>query len=249
MSKFRPSEMLELKKPKELDLTYTSVQRIELNSKICIESLNEELCLIILEGDLDYSFGGEETKTAQKHDALYIPINSSLELSSENCVVMRYGAPCSRDTSFAHIKFDEVDGDSRHKVYGQIELGTKRDVWNYIDEKFDSSRFLIGMCAGRLGGWTAWPPHEHGEKREEVYVYTGMGDGFGIQCVYDELSETHGAEIVQDGDVIPIAKGYHPSVGCPKSGIAYFYVMVSTTAEDRDFMDLIIPKEFGDKLE
>ena len=112
-----------------------------------------------------------------------------------------------------------------------------------------SSRFLTGICHGADGGWTAWPPHEHGREREETYVYFGMGNGFAAQFVYDDMDQPIVAALVRDGDVITIPHGYHPNVGCPCGGITYAYVMVSTTAEDRKFMDLRTQKIFGDKLE
>jgi 5-deoxy-glucuronate isomerase len=104
------------------------------------------------------------------------------------------------------------------------------------------------MCCGGFGSWTAWPPHEHGEKREEVYVYFGMDDGFALQCVYDDLENPSELFLVRDGHLVAIPGGYHPNVGCPKTGIRYIYCMVSTAAEDRNFMDLNIQRQFGDKL-
>ena len=131
---------------------------------------------------------------------------------------------------------------------GKVENGTRRDVWNYIDEAFPSGRFLTGICFGSDGGWTAWPPHEHGKEREELYVYFGMGQGFGVQCVYDEF-DTANAYVVQDGHLVSIPHGYHPNCGCPSGGLRYVYCMVSTTEGDREFMNLRTQKIFGDKLE
>lgn len=53
---------------------------------------------------------------------------------------------------------------------------------------------------------------------------------------------------VRDGDVITIPHWLTTHVGCPRRH-TYAYVMVSTTAEDRKFMDLRTQKIFGDKLE
>jgi 5-deoxy-glucuronate isomerase len=182
-------------------------------------------------------------------DMLYLPAGSRLILRGEKACVIRYGAPCRRSTNFAHIAFSDVDADDRHKVYGKIQDGTRRDVWNYIDEKFDSGRFLVGICFGAAGGWTAWPPHEHGDKREEVYAYFNMGDGFGVQCVYSDMKNPDAVALVEDGDVIAIPGGYHPNAGCPKTGIRYIYCMVSLKEGDRNFMDLHTQSIYGDKLE
>lgn len=246
---FHKDELLELIKPEDMGLTYTSVQRIEVKDDVVVESGSEELCFIVIEGKVEYEINSVRD-CAVMLDMLYLPIESSIRFfGGENGVLMRYGAPCGRKTSFGHIRHKDVDADDRHKVYGKTECGTHRDVWNYIDEKFDSSRFLTGICRGDNGGWTAWPPHEHGKEREEVYVYFNMGNSFGAQFLYNDLDKPILAEIVRNGDFISIPEGYHPNVGCPCGGIFYAYVMVSTTADDRDFMALRTQKIYGDKLE
>ena len=76
-----------------------------------------------------------------------------------------------------------------------------------------------------------------------------MGKGFAAQFVYDDMDEPAVVALVREGDVVTIPHGYHPNVGCPCGGIFYAYVMVSTTADDRNFMDLRTQKIYGDKLE
>ena len=245
---FKPEETLQRLEPVDMGLVYTSLQRIEVKGTVEVESNNEEVCLFCIEGTTNYTYEDIQGNLEMK-DMIYMPINSKVSLSSENCVLIKYGAPCERKTTFSQISFKDVNSDDRHKVYGKEENSTKRDVWNYIDEKFDSSRFLVGVCYGNDGGWTAWPPHEHGQKREEVYIYFDMGDSFGIQCVYDDLNNPIDVALIQEGHLVAISGGYHPNVGCPKGGIRYIYCMVSTTAEDREFMDLKIQKIYGDKLE
>ena len=247
---WKAPELLEQLKPEDIGMVYTSLRRLEIGKEpVTIESGDEELCLLCIEGAVHYKVDGLESEAVML-DMLYLPIHSSMTVSSENGgVLMKYGAPCTRKTKFGHIRFSEVDKDERHKVYGKVENGTRRDVWNYIDEKFDSSRFLTGICRGADGGWTAWPPHEHGKEREEVYVYFNMGDSFGAQFVYDDMDRPDVVALVRNGDVVSVPRGYHPSVGSPCGGIFYAYVMVSTTAEDRNFMNLRTQTIYGDKLE
>lgn len=244
-----PEQLYTSIEPAELGLVYTNVQRIELHEDMLFSNDEEEACFVVIKGSLSYASQTGEKGHAVLGDVLYLPIRQMVQLSGKNSVVMRFGAPCTRQTAFAHIKFAEADADSRHKTYGSKENGTFRHVWNMIDEQFDSSRFLVGICHGTLGGWTAWPPHEHGDKREEVYCYFDMQDGFAVQCVYDDLQQKVGSVIVQEGHVVAIPSGYHPNVGCPKTGIRYVYCMVSRTAEDRNFMDLKTQQAFGTKLE
>lgn len=240
--------MLDRLLPSDMGLVYTSVQRIEISGQETVLSNDEEVCLLVIKGTINWkinNMGG----SAELKDMLYVPINQSIILMASDAVVIRFGAPCVRKTKFAYIPFKDVDKSERHKVFGKAEQGTLRDVWNCIDESFDSSRFLIGLCSGGDGGWTAWPPHEHGEKREEVYVYFDMNDAFGIQCVYDDMDSPNDVVIIREGHLVTIPKGYHPNVGCPKGGISYVYCMVSTKAEQRQFMDLKTQLIYGDKLE
>lgn len=246
----KPKELLRRVNPGELDLEYTSVERIELEGPVEIVSEGEEICLVCMEGVFSYEVNGENG-SAGFRDMLYIPCSTVIKLvSSSPAVIMKYGAPSDLKSDFAHIKFEEVDKDpGRHNIYGRKEINCRRHVWNYIDDKFPAARFLMGMCESDFGGWTAWPPHEHAEKREEVYVYFNMGKAFGIQCVYDEMDDPLAVAMVTNGDLVSVPKGYHPSVGCPAGKICYIYCMVSKKSGDRSFMDLHIQEIYGDKFE
>ena len=243
---FLPEETKRYLAPYDMGLIYTSAQCIEVTDEAEIQSGEEELCLVVLSGRVNYQCNGKSGSASIK-DMLYVPIHTSVTLNGTG-TIFRFGAPSARETSFAYISFAEADASARHKIYGKEELGTRRDVWNMIDEEFDSSRFLVGLCQGRSGGWTAWPPHRHGEAREEVYVYFGMGEGFALQCVYED-DGTPLVYKVEDGHLVAICEGFHPNVGCPGSGISYVYCMVSRKAEDREFMDLVTEKKFGERLE
>lgn len=150
---FTPSEILRRHEPKDLQMTYTSARRLNIKDSTVILSGQEEMCLFCLKGTAEYTFNDVCGEVSAK-DMLYIPIDSKITLDGD-AVIMQFGAPCSRKTDFAYIKFSDVDKSERHKVYGKKEDGTLRDVWNYIDDNFNSSRFLVGMCKGEKGGWTA----------------------------------------------------------------------------------------------
>ena len=246
MAHYKPTATTSLLKPADMGLVYTSAQRIQLGNTE-LSSENEELCLFVIQGTVSYQCEAN-SGTAQYKDMLYIPPGKKVSLKGDDAVAIRFGAPCARETNFAHLSFNEIDSDERHKKYGSATNGTKRDVWNYIDESFNSSRFLVGICKGEPGAWTAWPPHKHGTKREEVYLYFGVDDGFALQCVYEDMDKPDAVALVKDGHLIAIKEGYHPNVGCPKSGIQYIYCMVSITPEDRNFMDLTMQSIYGDKL-
>jgi len=247
---YKPSEIKRRLQSSEMGLEYTSIERIELNNVLNIDSENEEVCLVCLEGEYTFDCNGKSGIAVMK-DMLYIPFKTNVSIASKNgAVIMRYGAPSDLNSDFCHIKFSDVDKDNkRHHVYGKKDTNCLRDVWDFIDDSFPASRLLMGMCESESGGWTAWPPHEHAEKREEVYVYFNMDKAFGIQCVYEDMDNPLVVAMVRNGDLVSVPKGYHPSVGCPAGKISYIYCMVSKKVGDRSFMDLHIQEIYGNKFE
>jgi len=197
---------------------------------------------------IDFQFKNKKG-IADFKDMIYIPRRKRIQLYSKNAVIMYFSAPTEIDTQFLYIDFLSIDKNpNTHKIFGSSENNCKRSVWNFIDSDFNCSRLMMGLCESDAGGWTAWPPHEHAEKREEVYVYFNMGNAFGVQCVYDNMDNPYDVAMIRDGDLISIPKGYHPNVGCPDGKISYIYCMVSKIPGDRNFMDLKIQEIYGDKF-
>jgi 5-deoxy-glucuronate isomerase len=233
-------------------LDFLSCKRIELGGDhptTTVETGPEEVVLVCISGQVAYGSEGN-TGTLHFKDFLYLPWQSKVSLqASPEAAVMRIGAPGDRDTQFAHIRFSDVDQDvSKHQVFGSAENNSLRDVYMYIDDKFNASRLLMGIGQGSTGGWTVWPPHEHGDEKEELYVYFDMGRAFAIQCIYETLDAPMFCGIVRDGDMVSVPRGYHPNVGCPGGRISYIYAMAARVAGQRDFMALRFQEEFGDKF-
>ena len=249
---FRPDELKEGVRGVVCGLDFLSCKRIELdtgNPAVTIETGTEEVVLVCIAGQVDYDFD-ETTGTAHFRDLLYVPWNRKMTVKADGkAILMRVGALSDRDTVFAHIRFSDVADDPfRHKVFGSAEKNCERDVYMCIDEGFNASRLMVGITEGRVGGWTTWPPHEHGDEREELYVYFGMGKAFAVQCVYESLDDVLFCGIVRDGDMVAVPRGYHPNVGCPGGRISYVYAMAAKEAGQRDFMALRFQEDFGDRL-
>ena len=246
---FKPEELKEGVDPDRSALDWLSCQRIELDgnsSAVTVETGREEIVLVCIDGQMDYDFQGT-TGTAAFQDFLYVPWKSQVTVqASAPAVVMRVGAPSDRDTEFAHIRFADIEKDPvKHKVFGTMEERSFRDVYMYIDDKFNASRLLMGIGKGGPACWTVWPPHEHGGEKEELYVYFDMDNAFGIQCVYETLEEPTFCGIVREGDMVTVPRGFHPNVGCPGGRIGYLYVMAARVAGQREFMALRFQEDFG----
>lgn len=233
-------------------LDFMTCKRIELTNTspaYVVESNTNEIALVVISGQADYTFG-QTTGTAYFKDFLYVPWKSKLKVQTQHkAVLMEIASPCDRDTGFAHIKYPDVAKDpARHKVFGTTETASLRDVYMFIDDKFPAARLLMGICEGSTGSWTSWPPHEHAKDREELYVYFDMGKSFSIQCVYEDLDMPLFCGFVRDGDMVAVPKGFHPNVSCPAGRIVYLYAMAARVAGKREFMQLNIQSEFGEKL-
>ena len=244
---FRGVELLEKKQPSDLALEFTSVQRYEPDRPATIISGPEELCFVVIKGSIQYQTESGKGLAAFR-DMIYLPRKTSINLSSvlPGSVVMAYGAPAHRDTRFSHIPFEQIDRNREtHREYGEKSTNCRRDVWHFIGDDFDACRLMMGLCRGDTGGWTAWPPHEHSQEREEVYTYFDMGEAFGIQCVYEDMSDPIIIALVREGDLVSIPGGYHPNTGSPAGPISFVYCMVSRKPDDRKFLDLRIQEPYG----
>ncbi len=241
---FKSIELLQRKIPQELGLEFLSVQRIELKEGLILDSQEEEICLVIIDGVIQFKCENKEG-IANFKDMLYVPRGKNLQLYSEGSVIMYYSAPSDIDAEFSHITFQDIDKNpATHAIAGSLNNSSQRDVWKYIDSDFKCARLMVGICESSPGGWTSWPPHEHAKKREEVYVYFNMKNIFGLQCVYDDLDNPYQVAIVRDGDLISIPRGYHPNVACPAGKLSYIYCMASRKSGDRNFMDLNIQEPY-----
>jgi len=96
---------------------------------------------------------------------------------------------------------------------------------------------LMGFTKSQPGNWTSWPPHEHTELLEEVYVYFDMpAPAFGIQLVYTDPQRPELVSIVRDGDAVLMPAGYHPNVAAPGHGINFIWMMAAhREVQDRKF--------------
>jgi len=244
---FNSSLLIKGLSPKEMGLKYTSCRKIMLrqNEKLLLLSEKEEIAIMILRGKISY-----KTKNAKGNvsrlDALYLPWKSELLLESHELTeMMLYAAPAHRTTSFSCIKFKDINNNpAKSKSYGCKKDNTFRHLYHYLDDSFDACRLMMGICIGQQGGWCAWPPHEHGKQREEVYYYFDMGKSFAIQCVYENPDKPLFVGMVKEGDLIAVPRGFHPNVSSPAGKLSFIYVMTARIPDKRKFMDLSIQKEY-----
>ncbi|MEM1567836.1 MAG: 5-deoxy-glucuronate isomerase [Thermofilaceae archaeon] len=155
-------------------------------------------------------------------DLLYVAGPTEVQLAGQGCLLVAAEAP-SRLSGLWMVK---RAGDAQPILVGGE--GYRRFVYTLLGVNDPGTSLLAGFTEGFPGEWTSFPPHKHDDK-VEVYVYYGLGDGFGVQIVEDE----GGADsyIVRDGDAVVILRGYHPNVASPGSRICYVWVLCQTLGE------------------
>ncbi|MDC7244427.1 MAG: 5-deoxy-glucuronate isomerase [Sphaerochaetaceae bacterium] len=244
----KDSEMNREYSPKQLGLHYTTVERHRIGGTTLFETAKSEHALVILSGKGVVECAGKIFSVGHL-DTLYLPWHQSVRIEGEDLTFMRYSAPSDRDVEPTLFEFSSINSDIRfHNTFGSVQDGTGREVWKIINDDFPCSRLMIGICKGMPGCWTAWPPHRHGEAREEVYYYFEMEGNYAVQLVYNNVDDPEMVSIVKDGDLISIPDGFHPNFGTPAQGISYIYCMVATVPGERNFMDLEIQEEYREQF-
>ncbi len=216
------------------------------DTPITYEHATHESSLICLNGSATVVTGGE-TFTLGRYDALYIPRESTIEVYSENgCDLAEISSPVEKKYPLQYVSFEEIRKDSAlHFIAGQPP--TQRDLNILIGKNVEAGRIMAGVTFSTEGNWTSFPPHEHHHMLEEAYLYIDMpAPSFGIQMVYTNLEEPELVQVVHEGDVVLMPKGYHPNVAAPGGSINFLWMMAAIReGDDRQFGVVNVQPEFS----
>ncbi len=184
-----------------------------------------EWVLLALSGECDAEVSPLSCRL-RKHCALYVPKRAKVSLSAVSDVdlaVFSAPAEAAHEPHFADV--DRVLGRAdKHRLVGGETA--KREVITLIGEDVAADRLLVGVTWTMKGNWSSWPPHEHGDMLEEVYVFYDMHErAFGVQLVYDDFDNVMFVGIVRSGDAVVIPRGYHPNVAAPGFELKYVWAM------------------------
>jgi 5-deoxy-glucuronate isomerase len=125
--------------------------------------------------------------------------------------------------------------------------GQQRHLNVVIGKNVEAGRLLLGFTISDPGNWTSWPPHEHAEMLEEMYVYFDMpAPAYGIQLVYNNTEYPELVTVVRDGDAVLMPSGYHPNVSVPGHRIAFMWAMAAHREQEyRQFGVVNVQPEFS----
>ena len=225
--------------PENSTMRHLSYGRIILNSSLPRVSFfngGHETGLICLSGNGIVKTAGSEFKLGQ-YDAIYIPRDSAIEVSTASSLdFAEFSADVKGKYPLKVIRYAEIAPDPGMKFVAGGP-GSKRELNMLIAKNVDAGRLIAGFTTSDPGNWTSWPPHEHAEMLEEMYVYFDMPEpAYGIQLVYNDTQYPELITPVRDGDAVLMPSGYHPNVSVPGHRIAFLWAMAAhREVEDRQF--------------
>lgn len=234
--------------PSNSPLKYLSYGRITLEKgeKLAVDSKTEEIALICYNGQGRIMAGGKAYEMT-KWDSLYLPINSKCEIAGDSFFdLVECAAPSTHNYEIQFVQWRNMRSDkSLIKELGPEPMA--RTIYTLIgEENVQASRLLIGITFSKEGNWTSWPPHEHSNTREEIYLFIDMPPpSFGIQFVYTDFENMEFVEPVKEGDAVVIQRGYHPNVGAPGGSINFMWILCGLEeVKDRKWADVNVQPEF-----
>jgi 5-deoxy-glucuronate isomerase len=217
---------------------------------IDIDSQDEEIGFICLNGNGTIQVGGK-TYSLSKYDALYLPVETRCAVSSKGAFdLAECASPSSKKYPVHFVRFEEVLKDSGLVRQAGFEPYA-RTLHTLIGENnVQASRLLAGVTFSKDGNWTSWPPHDHFEAKEEIYLYIDMPyPNFGIHLNYTDFREMEMVVPVWEGDAVAIKKGFHYNVASPGTKVGFLWMMAAIReGKDRVFTQVTVQSEFDGRF-
>jgi 5-deoxy-glucuronate isomerase len=218
------------------------------DAPIVFETAERETGLICLNGVANVTTG-EGDFTLNRYDAIYIPRDSDVTVSTlAGCDLAELAAPVEKQYPTHFVSFTDVRNDpALHFIAGKPPI--ERDLNILLGKNVEAGRIMAGVTFSSDGNWTSFPPHEHQDMLEEAYLYIDMpAPQWGIQMVYTDLNQPELVEIVREGDVVLMPQGYHPNVAAPGGSINFLWMMAANReGVDRQFGVVNVQPEYAAK--
>lgn len=216
--------------PQNSDLEHLHYARILLDREhghVAFETENRETALMCMRGRCTVSVNGE-AHAIDTYDAIYVPRGSSVVVTTTGEVdLVECAADVTGDYPLQVVRYADVAKEPSQK-FRAGGPATTRDLNIIIGDNVRAGRILAGFTRSVPGNWTSWPPHEHTELLEELYVYFDMpAPAFGIQLVYTSPDQPEFVGLVRDGDAVLMPGGYHPNVAAPGHSINFIWMMAA----------------------
>jgi 5-deoxy-glucuronate isomerase len=225
--------------PSNSAMRHLAYGRIVLDASRAKETFSNgsrETGLVCVSGEAEVTVDGDKIVLG-KHDAIYIPRDSSIQVTTKTAVdLAEFSSDVEHRYPLQVVRAAEIAKDPGLEFSTGTD-GCKRHIHMLLAKNVEAGRLVIGFTQAEPGNWTSWPPHEHAELLEELYVYFDMpAPSFGIQLVYNNADEPELVTTVHDGDAVLMPSGYHPNVSVPGYSICFLWAMAAhREVEGRQF--------------
>ena len=213
---------------------------------IAFENGPHETGLVCLNGSGSITTGGK-TFVMNKYDALYVPRDSTIDVSSDTAFdLAEISSPVEKQYPLQFVAFEDIRQDpTLHFIAGKPP--TERDLNILLGKNIEAGRIMAGVTFSSDGNWTSWPPHEHENMLEEAYLYIDMpAPQWGVQFVYTNANDPELMQVVREGDVVLMPQGFHPNVAAPGGQINFLWMMAANReGVDRQFGVVNVQPEYA----
>jgi Uncharacterized enzyme involved in inositol metabolism len=199
-----------------------TVYRMEKGKSVTFSPREEEMALLLIQGDVKYSWEGRSV-TARRGD-FFTEGATCLHVCRDVPVTVTAGAESEilvqstpNDKVFESVLYTPDNCGEETFGQDQFEGKAQRTVRTFFDyHTAPYSNMVMGEILVPQGGWSSYPPHHH--PQPEVYYYRFQKpQGFGACFIGDEVCK------IKDGSFCAIPGGLtHPQVNAP--GYPMYYV-------------------------
>jgi len=176
--------------------------RIILNQSHARESFSNgdrETGLVCLDGEAVLKVDSQKIALGRL-DAVYIPRDSQVEVETKSTVdLAEFSADVSGKYPLQIVRYSDVEKNPGLN-FNTGGPGARRHLNMLLAKNVQAGRLVAGFTDSEPGNWTSWPPHEHADMLEEIYVFFNMPEpAFGIQMVYNNTDYPELITVVRDG--------------------------------------------------
>ncbi len=192
------------------------------------DNRDEETGFIVVSGQVTITARDRQFSLA-RFDAIYVPRGSHIKITAASPAadVAEFSAPVAAEYPMQVVRYADILHDpGLHFTAGGPACS--RELHMMLGKNIQAGRLVAGFTFSEPGNWTSWPPHEHADLLEEIYVYFDMPPpAFAVQLVYTDSDTPLAATIVRDGDAVVMPSGYHPNVACPGHRVGFIWAMAA----------------------
>ena len=182
-----------------------------------------------------FDLAGRDGVFAAVTDFAYAPIDCEVRITAtRSAEIAICAARASRRIDPYYVPAADVPIEVRGGGRGT------RQINNFLSaDMFEADTLIAVEVLTPEGNWSSYPPHKHDEfsddevELEEIYYFRIDGpEGIGFFNLYTADGEIGITELVRDGDLVLVPRGYHgPAAATPGHHMYYLNVMAGPSDE------------------